>query len=117
MAAPTLVELREWVGGSTPPAPTASDTARLTNALAAATQLIESRCQAKYVDPGATGYTSYPEAIHTAILVQAHRLYDRASSPMGVAGFDQLGNLFRVSKMDPDVQALIGRYLDLGTFA
>jgi hypothetical protein len=115
--APTVDDLRLWIGGEFPADPVASTTFRLERAHAAAVEAIESRCLAEFVDDTDDAYTDHPEPVVTAILIQGHRLFTRASSPQGVAGFDATGNIFRVVALDPDVKAMLGDYLDLTRFA
>lgn len=55
------------------------------------------------------GWPVTPDAIASATLLTAARLYRRKGSPEGVAGFGDLG-VVRVSQFDADVQALIGPY-------
>lgn len=118
MSAPTLDDLREWVSaGAQPATPDAATTSRLAAALAAAVEGIEGRCKAQYVDDEDDDFEAYPESIRLAILMEANRLYMRASSAQGVAGFGDLGGVFRVLSTDPDVEALLGRYLRLDGFS
>jgi hypothetical protein len=56
------------------------------------------------------GYPSVPDPIRQATLIQANRLYKRADSPEGLAGFGNDGAAFRVTRLDPDVQALVRPY-------
>lgn len=53
--------------------------------------------------------TAVPIAITQATLVLAARIAKRGDSPLGVAGFGDLGAL-RVARNDPDYTNLIGRY-------
>jgi hypothetical protein len=59
------------------------------------------------------GWSAVPAAIKTATLMQAHRLYKRISSPTGVEGVADFGPV-RVSRVDPDISALIQPYRRLG---
>ncbi|HWB37490.1 MAG TPA: hypothetical protein VHA75_15850 [Rugosimonospora sp.] len=52
------------------------------------------------------GWPSVPEAVHEATLIQANRLFKRKDSPEGVMGTAEWG-VIRLSRVDPDVQALI----------
>jgi hypothetical protein len=52
------------------------------------------------------GWPAVPDEITQATLIMATRLFRRKGSPEGVAGFNDLG-VVRLSKIDPDVQALI----------
>ena len=59
------------------------------------------------------GYTSTPIQIKQACILQASRIMKRNDSPLGVAGFGELG-VVRVSyKLDPDVAQLIDGYRKL----
>ena len=56
------------------------------------------------------GYTSVPISIRQACILQASRIMKRNDSPLGVAGFGELG-VVRVSyRLDPDVAQLIDGY-------
>lgn len=56
------------------------------------------------------GWPSVPAAIERATLIQATRLYRRKDSPEGVAGQGEFGAI-RLSRVDPDVAALLGPYM------
>lgn len=55
---------------------------------------------------GVYGFTPTPIQITQATIIQASRIYKRLDSPLGVAGFGDLGAI-RVGKVDPDVAQLI----------
>jgi hypothetical protein len=55
---------------------------------------------------GIYGFTPAPIQIKQATLIQAARIFKRADSPLGVAGFGDMGAI-RVGKVDPDVAQLI----------
>ena len=55
------------------------------------------------------GWPAVPQPIREATLIQALRLYKRKDSPEGVLGSAEWGTV-RVSRLDPDVAALIARY-------
>jgi hypothetical protein len=56
------------------------------------------------------GWAAVPAQIHDATLLRAARLFRRKASPEGVAGFGDLG-VVRVSRMDPDYDALIKDFI------
>lgn len=56
------------------------------------------------------GWPEVPQTIQEATLIQALRLYKRKDSPEGVLGSAEWGTV-RVSRLDPDVAALIGSYV------
>lgn len=58
---------------------------------------------------GTWGWATTPIAIKQATVIMASRFYKRNDSPLGVAGFGDLG-VVRVTKLDPDVEALINPY-------
>lgn len=62
---------------------------------------------------GVFGYTSVPVQIKQACLLQASRLMKRADSPLGVAGFGDIGVVRLTSRLDPDVIQLIDGYRKL----
>lgn len=55
---------------------------------------------------GVWGWTSVPSDIKQATILLAMRQFKRYDSPLGVAGFGDIGAI-RVGRMDPDVDALI----------
>lgn len=55
------------------------------------------------------GWASIPTAIKQAALLLTLRQYRRYDSPLGVAGFDELG-VIRVGRIDPDVEKLLMPY-------
>jgi hypothetical protein len=59
------------------------------------------------------GWPAVPAPISEATLIQATRLFSRKDSPEGVAGQTEWG-VVRVTRVDPDVQALTERYMRPG---
>lgn len=107
MAAPTLDEVRTWVGGNAPE-PSATNELRLAESYAAAVEAVEGSVFARWVD----GTDPYPAGVRLAIFLVAHRLITRPESPNGIGGFDGLGNVFRILSTDPDVKAALAPYSD-----
>ena len=61
------------------------------------------------------GWSAIPKVVEQATIIQASRLYKRLDSPLGVAGFGDLG-VMRVSRaLDPDVQMLVDPYRKMTT--
>jgi len=58
---------------------------------------------------GTFGWPSIPVAIRQACLLLTLRQYRRYYSPLGVAGFDEMG-VVRVGRMDPDVEKLVAPF-------
>lgn len=58
---------------------------------------------------GTFGWASVPVAIKQATLILAQRQFKRYDSPLGVAGFGDIG-VVRVSRIDPDVASLIAPF-------
>ncbi|WP_432247709.1 phage gp6-like head-tail connector protein [Streptomyces sanyensis] len=56
------------------------------------------------------GWPTVPDEIVQATLIQAARLFKRKDSPEGVTGSAEWG-VVRVSRIDPDVQALIKHFV------
>jgi hypothetical protein len=54
--------------------------------------------------------TAVPTEIKQAAIVLASRFYKRFDSPLGVAGFGDMGAM-RVSRVDPDVQAILSPFV------
>lgn len=62
---------------------------------------------------GRHGWPAIPDQVAQACLLQASRLYKRRLSPEGVFGNEEFG-MMRVSRVDPDVQALLAPYVIVG---
>jgi hypothetical protein len=65
---------------------------------------------------GVWGWPAVPLAVKQACRIQSSRMFKRAESPLGVAGFGEFG-VVRVSTLDPDVKALLEPYKVVGGFA
>lgn len=60
---------------------------------------------------GVFGYaTAVPMSIKQATIIQASRIYKRLDSPLGVAGFGDMGVVRVSSKLDPDVAQLVDSF-------
>jgi len=55
---------------------------------------------------GDWGFDSVPAQIRQATLILAARLFERRNSPLGIAGFSDIGAI-RVSRFDADIENLI----------
>jgi hypothetical protein len=56
------------------------------------------------------GWPEVPDAVREATILQSSRLFTRLDSPLGVAGFGDMGAM-RVSRfVDPDVEQLLAPY-------
>ena len=55
---------------------------------------------------GTFGFASVPTAITQATVILGSRIFKRNDSPLGVAGFGEIG-VIRVGRIDPDVEAMI----------
>ncbi len=55
---------------------------------------------------GTWGFASVPTAIKQATVLYSMRQFKRFDSPLGVAGFGDIGAI-RVSRFDPDVEAML----------
>jgi hypothetical protein len=62
--------------------------------------------QASVEITGVFGFSTIPIAIKHATILMSLRLMKRFDSPLGAAGFGDLG-VIRVSRFDPDIEALI----------
>jgi len=63
------------------------------------------------------GWPEVPEPITQATIIQASRIFKRYDSPLGVAGFGDLGAI-RVSRfLDPDMAQLVEPYRRMRIFA
>ena len=56
------------------------------------------------------GWPSIPIAIKQATIIQASRIFKRLDSPLGVAGFGDLGAIRVTRDLDPDVAQLVMPY-------
>ena len=64
------------------------------------------------------GWPAVPAAVKQAALIQALRLFQRRLSPYGIAGSPEVGSELRLlSRLDPDVEALVRPYRKLWTVA
>lgn len=59
---------------------------------------------------GVFGWSAIPADVRLACIIQSQRLFSRFQSPLGVAGFGDMGTI-RVSRVDVDVQALLSPYM------
>lgn len=59
---------------------------------------------------GVWGYNSVPISVTQACIIQASRIYKRLDSPLGIAGFGDLGVMRVSSRLDPDVAQLVDPY-------
>ena len=60
---------------------------------------------------GKFGYTTTPDAVHTACLIQAFRLFRRKQSPDGVIGMTDAYAVRIKLGMDPDAERLLAPYV------
>ena len=56
------------------------------------------------------GWPAVPAAVEQATLMQASRLFARLDSPLGVAGFGDMGAMRVSFKIDPDVGMMLSPY-------
>lgn len=66
---------------------------------------------------GVWGWASIPISVKQATVIQASRIFKRNDSPLGVAGFGDMGVLRVGRSLDPDVQQLIDPYRLVRNFA
>jgi hypothetical protein len=59
---------------------------------------------------GVFGYTAVPIEVKQACLIQSSRLMKRLDSPLGIAGFGDMGVMRVSSRLDPDVAQLVDSY-------
>ena len=65
---------------------------------------------------GTWGWASVPDAITQACVIQAARIFKRNDSPLGIAGFGDMGVLRVGRALDPDVQQLVEPYRRINGF-
>jgi hypothetical protein len=66
---------------------------------------------------GVWGWAAVPIAIKQATIIQASRIYKRLDSPLGVAGFGDLGAIRVGRALDPDVEQLVMPYRIMRSFS
>lgn len=66
---------------------------------------------------GVWGWPAVPIAIKQATIIQASRIYKRLDSPLGVAGFGDLGAIRVGRALDPDVEQLVTPYRIMRSFS
>jgi len=66
---------------------------------------------------GVWGWSAVPIAIKQATIIQSSRIYKRLDSPLGVAGFGDLGAIRVGRALDPDVEQLVMPYRIMRTFS
>lgn len=59
---------------------------------------------------GVFGFPSTPTEITQATIIQASRIFKRLDSPLGVAGFGEMGVMRVSSRVDPDVAMLVSAF-------
>ena len=63
------------------------------------------------------GWPAVPEPVTQATIIQASRLFKRYDSPLGVAGFGDMGAIRVGRALDPDVAQLVEPYRRMRMFA
>lgn len=66
---------------------------------------------------GVWGWSAIPIAIKQATIIQSSRIYKRLDSPLGVAGFGDLGAIRVGRSLDPDVEQLVMPYRIMRNFS
>lgn len=56
------------------------------------------------------GWSAVPIAVKQACVIQASRIFKRLDSPLGIAGFGDMGVMRVGSRLDPDVAQLVDPY-------
>lgn len=59
---------------------------------------------------GTWGWSAVPVAVKQATIIQASRIFKRNDSPLGIAGFGDMGAIRVGSQLDPDVRQLVESY-------
>lgn len=59
---------------------------------------------------GVFGWPSIPTSVKQAAIIQSSRIYKRLDSPLGVAGFGDIGVMRVTRSVDPDVAVLLDPY-------
>ena len=66
---------------------------------------------------GVWGWSAVPVAVTQATIIQSSRIYKRLDSPLGIAGFGDLGAIRVGRALDPDVEQLVMPYRIMRTFS
>jgi hypothetical protein len=66
---------------------------------------------------GVWGWASVPNNVKQACIMQASRIFKRLDSPLGVAGFGDMGVMRVSNRIDPDVAQLLDPYRDMRNLA
>lgn len=66
---------------------------------------------------GVFGWASVPIAVKQATVIQASRIFKRLDSPLGVAGFGDMGAIRVTRDLDPDVAQLVMPYKRMRNFS
>ena len=66
---------------------------------------------------GVWGWSAVPIAVTQATIIQSSRIYKRLDSPLGVAGFGDLGAIRVGRSLDPDVEQLVMPYRIMRNFS
>ena len=59
---------------------------------------------------GVWGWSAVPIAVKQATIIQGARIFKRNDSPLGIAGFGDMGVIRVGSQLDPDVRQLVEVY-------
>jgi len=59
---------------------------------------------------GVWGWSAVPTAVKQATVIQSARIFKRNDSPLGIAGFGEMGAVRVGTQLDPDVKQLIEPY-------
>lgn len=60
---------------------------------------------------GPMGWSAVPSVVKQATIIQASRIFKRLDSPLGVAGFGELGAIRVSNGLDTDVAQLVGPFV------
>jgi hypothetical protein len=66
---------------------------------------------------GVWGWSAVPSEVNMATLIQASRLFNRRSSPFGIAGSPEMGTVRLYSRLDADVEVLLKPFRKNGGLA
>jgi hypothetical protein len=61
---------------------------------------------------GKFGWSSCPDAVREACIIQSMRLFKRKDAPFGIAGSNEFGTLQVVPQLDPDVKFMLEPYVN-----
>jgi hypothetical protein len=109
-ARPTVSDLTAWLGFT--PQPGSQDDTAMQICYRTALEAVESRLRADAIPDAAD---EYPDLVFTAVVMQGAALWKRRNTPEGISFFE--GGAIRLQNLDPNIEAMLQRFVRLDGFA